>query len=686
MVQTRLQKKKKGKRGKAPKKAEYDPSSSDESLSECSDDISVYESDSTQSEESEEEVLMGGNDSVYFYRKRESIQQQLDQDLKSAAMFESSWGSNTRANNLAAQFQPRVNRPRTRSMDDEKKSKGRKDKRSNKNSNKRKRNKDDSDNSDIDLDNCSSAEEDPDYTESDAYQNFVSEVVESMVDEAHDQIQIKKAYLRAKKWKKDLSQRDIKKYEHEYNEICDVISVMPTIQDILKVDMPFKTKCDLMEKLIILDNAPPDTFEHLGLKISIRDEIEKYQKSNLNKRIYQKYNDIERELEESDYVDLPLKYKILGSEMSFSNKVAVYRKYKYWITLNEHSSEHPKLLNWIQTSIDLPHKITALPVSISDENNVIAKFLYDVKYKLNISIYGMDHVKEQILCILNNKITNPNLVGCAIALAGVQGSGKTKLIQALAEAIDIPFTSIPLGGATDSGHLQGHGFTYEGSRPGAVVDALIKMRSLSGIIFFDEIDKISTTRYGQEISKCLLHITDFTQNHEFTDKYLGNEIKINLSNMWFIYSLNYADLIDKTLADRIPIIKVDGYNKKQKKELAIRYLLPEAIKNINLDKGSITISDTALEYLVNETDKLYDHTTRDKNGNSGVRKLKDAIHNLAMKVNFLRNTIINGEYGNLKISFAIKDFKLPFVIEREHIDAMKILSKDENSTPMHMYL
>lgn len=661
MVLTRSQKNNKGMRQKHVKKVLIDYFSSDDSSSEES---------SSEKSSSGESNLSDISADISDYESDESDGE------KTNKMIENAWNKNTRVKNLDITFKTDHI---SNSCSKRKQTDG-KIKKSNKKS------KNDSDNSDIDLEECSSADEknDPTYKDCDAYQTFVNEVVESMVDDTHDAIQEKKASIRAKKWKKGLSQRDIKKYEPEYEQICKVIYNMPTIQNILQVDMPFITKCDLVEKLIILENIQPDTFDHLGLKKSIHDEIDKYKKSNIKKKIYSKYSEIEKKLDESDYVDLPIKYRILGSDMSFDNKVAVYRKYKHLINLPEQSSEHPKLLNWLTTSLDLPTQITSLPVNITDKSYVISKFLYEVRYRLDDEVYGMQKAKEHILCILNNKITNPKLIGSSIALQGVQGSGKTKLIQVLAKAINIPFTSIPLGGATDSSHLLGHGFTYEGSRPGCIVDALIKMKSLSSIIFFDEVDKISTTSYGMEISKALLHITDFTQNHEFTDKYLGNEIKIDLSNMWFIYSLNYAELIDKTLADRIPIIQIEGYSNSQKKEMAQKYLIKESLKNINIKQEDIIFSEDAINHLIIETNKLYDNTTQDTNGASGVRKLKDAIYNVITKLNLLKN-IDNNE--DLQVSFAIKNFKLPFTVLREHIDILDVLNKNKrDEPPINMYM
>jgi ATP-dependent Lon protease len=517
-------------------------------------------------------------------------------------------------------------------------------------------------------------------TEKEIYQNFINNIINDVGND-------KKILNCSNDWQQDLSKIP------EYVLISEKISIIPKIQDILAVRMPFKIKCNLLEKVTILNNIQNDTFEHLELKNNILEEIEKYKLFNMNNIEYSKYEEIEKKLNDNKDYNLPLNYRILSSEMSFKNKTAVYNKFKYYNTLNKSSNESSKLLNWIETVLNLPTKPVSLNISVNSKNNTISKFLYDVNYILNAEIYGMKNVKEQILCILNNKITNPKAVGSSIGLVGPQGVGKTQIIKVLSKAIKLPFSSISLSGMTDSDHLLGHGFTYEGSRCGAIVDSLSNMKFLNGILFFDEIDKISKTPAGDGISKSLLHITDFTQNNEFCDKYLGNGIKIDLSNLWFIYSLNYKELIDKTLLDRISLIEVSGYTAMEKKEMSIKYLIPNALKNIGLDKAMttpstdcISFSDDALTLIIKKTNELYDTDTKDKSGNSGVRKLKDCIANIVSKLNYLNNLVQdNGSYNELVPSFAIKNFKLPYVINTKDINTLNIFAKDVETTHYGMY-
>ena len=531
--------------------------------------------------------------------------------------------------------------------------------------------------------------EDDEVEDDDENEDEVEEVEEDKDDKIKSILSkvIEKTFKKQKYdngWKKDLSKKEIETLDIQYKKICDVINKVPTIKDILKTNMPFKTKCNIMEKYIILENTEEDTFEYILLKNSINEEINKYAKSNLS---FEKYSDIEEEINKAEFNDMPLKYRILSSEMPFHNKVVVYNKFKHLENLTDSNSEHSKLMNWIETALKIPTIINNLPITITDGNSKISEFLFNTKTSLDKKIYGLNNVKEQILFIINNMITNPNARGLGMALVGPQGVGKTEIIQVLAEAVKLPFTQISLGGSNDSSFLSGHNYTYEGSCPGAIVTSLIKMKQLNGILFFDELDKISDTKNGNEVSNILLHITDSTQNEHFKDKYLGNEMSINLSNLWFVYSMNYINNLDRTLRDRIPIIKVDGYSKNEKKEIAKLYLIPKELKNLGISNNDILFSNEALTYIIDKTDELYISETKDKEGKSGVRQLKFMIANIIMKLNMIKNCVLeDGTFGNLKLSYAINDFKIPFIVEKCHIDKLDVLPKCDKNNNLSMYI
>ena len=126
-------------------------------------------------------------------------------------------------------------------------------------------------------------------------------------------------------------------------------------------------------------------------------------------------------------------------------------------------------------------------------------------------------------------ISNPNSVSSVIALQGPPGVGKTSILKhGLAKALKRPFSFIALGGATDASFLEGHGFTYEGSMYGRIASILMETKCMNPIIFFDELDKISETKHGEEIIGILTHLTDSTQNSTYHDKYFEG-IDLDLS-------------------------------------------------------------------------------------------------------------------------------------------------------------
>ena len=101
------------------------------------------------------------------------------------------------------------------------------------------------------------------------------------------------------------------------------------------------------------------------------------------------------------------------------------------------------------------------------------------------------------------------------------------------------------------------------------------MKYKNGILFLDEFDKISDNK---DLCSALLHITDPIQNSEFRDKFLS-DITIDLSYLWFIYSMNELPT-DSALRDRIYTIEVPGYQLEDKICIVIDYLFPKALKNI----------------------------------------------------------------------------------------------------------
>ena len=144
------------------------------------------------------------------------------------------------------------------------------------------------------------------------------------------------------------------------------------------------------------------------------------------------------------------------------------------------SSEYNKLKTWVDAFIKIPfEQYHSLPLTINDGIEKSNEFVTNAKEQLDKCVFGLNDAKLQILQLLGQWIVNPDAIGSAIAIHGPMGTGKTSLVRdGISKILNRPFAFIPLGGATDSSFLEGHGYTYEGSTYGKIVDILIQSLSL----------------------------------------------------------------------------------------------------------------------------------------------------------------------------------------------------------------
>ena len=229
------------------------------------------------------------------------------------------------------------------------------------------------------------------------------------------------------------------------------------------------------------------------------------------------------------------------------------------------------------------------------------------------------------------------------------------------------------GGVRDADFLKGHDFCYVGSRPGEIVRCISAMKYKNGILFMDEFEKIADNK---AITSCLLHIVDPQQNHEFRDSYL-RELKIDLSNLWFVYSMN-SPPEDSALNDRLHKISVPGYTKKEKVEIVRRYSLKKTLKNSGLTKDDIQISEKVAKHLI-------ELVSPDK---SGIRMLEQSLTDIVNKVSFLVNNSKTIEEFPYKISFALKEkLKYPVTLTTEMIDKFVTVEEDDRKEILsHLYM
>ena len=247
----------------------------------------------------------------------------------------------------------------------------------------------------------------------------------------------------------------------------------------------------------------------------------------------------------------PYLFRALESDMPIEVKAEVVRKVEMAV-----NDDNNKLIAWIEALLKLPFgKLKKSNVKHSSSKKHIQTHFKDALKTMDKAIYGHSKAKNAILQIIAQNFSNPTGQSVVLGIQGPMGNGKTTLVEkGVSKVLNRPFIHISLGGAKDSSFLEGHDYTYIGSKWGKIADVLMKSEYMNPIFYFDELDKVSHTEKGDEIINVLMHLIDTSQNSKFEDKYFTG-VNIDLSKATFIFSYNDSSLVSPILMDRITEIK-----------------------------------------------------------------------------------------------------------------------------------
>jgi ATP-dependent Lon protease len=415
-------------------------------------------------------------------------------------------------------------------------------------------------------------------------------------------------------------------------------------------------------ELIASENTKPNEMDYFRKKLSNAEQL----------RIMQDLKEINKHIN----IDKPYRLALLQSSIPAKYKAFAMEKLNMLKGMEPGDNEYYKTKTWVDAFMRIPFcNYTNLSVKMSDGLDVCHEFMKNAKHVLDNCVYGLDDAKLQILQMLGQWITNPDAMGTAIAIRGPPGTGKTTLVkEGISKILSREFAFLPLGGATDSSYLEGHSYTYEGSKWGQIVQILIQSKCMNPVIYFDELDKISDTPKGEEITGILTHLTDTTQNSQYHDKYFS-EIDFDLSKCLFIFSYNDESRVNSILKDRMYRIETKGYEAKEKMVIARQYMLPKIREQVNFGPDDIVIPDDTLQYII--TNKKL---TQEE---AGVRNMKRCLEIIHTKLNLFRlmrpdDTMLTKEIG-IKVEF-------PFTVTRQHVDQLIKNEEKQSQSLLSMYI
>ena len=403
-------------------------------------------------------------------------------------------------------------------------------------------------------------------------------------------------------------------------------------------------------------------------------EVDYFKKKLSNKEQLKIMKDL-KEINKHVNIEKPYRLSLLESKMPAKFKAIALQKLNVLKSMEPGESEYYKIKNWVDTFMKIPFGINKnLSITMNDGLDVCNEFMTNAKNTLDNCVYGLNDAKLQIMQLVGQWVANPGSLGSAIAIKGPPGTGKTSLVkEGISKILGREFAFIALGGTGDSSFLEGHGYTYEGSSWGKIVQILIDSKCMNPVIYFDELDKISDTPRGEEIVGILTHLIDSSQNTQFHDKYFS-DIDFDLSKCLFIFSYNDESRVNPILRDRMYRIQTKGYDSKEKLIIARDYLLTKIREQVNFSSEDVIIPDDTITYIASSQSLTQNE--------AGVRNLKRCLEIIHTKLNLFRLVKPDAKIFDKEMDLEVK---FPMTVTRKVVDILIKNEEYQSQSMLAMY-
>jgi ATP-dependent Lon protease len=410
----------------------------------------------------------------------------------------------------------------------------------------------------------------------------------------------------------------------EAGSLIDSIQAPGALADLVaaNLDAPVDEKANLLETTEVKERIRKvlklltRQLEILKMRERINSQIKEEMGKNQREYVLrQQLKAIKEELgeDDNDQGDLDgLEERIAKANLPSEAEQVAKKQLKRLRNMQVGSAEYTVVRTYLDWILDLPwHNATVDNLDIAQVRRV-----------LDEDHYGLEKVKKRILEYLAVRKLKKDKKGPILCLLGPPGVGKTSLGRSIARALGRKFHRISLGGVHDEAAIRGHRRTYVGALPGQIIQGMKKAGTINPIFMMDEIDKIGHDFRGDPAA-ALLEVLDPEQNNSFADHYL--EIPFDLSNVMFIATANVADPIPAPLRDRMEILEIPGYTRREKLAIARQHLIPKQIEEHGITNELLKIQDSAVEIII-------ESYTREAGVRTLERQVASVIRGVAVKI------------------------------------------------------
>lgn len=380
-------------------------------------------------------------------------------------------------------------------------------------------------------------------------------------------------------------------------ELQDILSTFDLPERMEKALLLLKKELDISKLQAMINKKIESNVAHTQREFFLREQMKQIQKE-LGQGKDDKENDIDKFRERAENLKLSEEAeKVFEEELE---KLSI---------LDVQSAEYGVVRSYLDW-------LTVCPWGVLDKENEV---LADAEAILDKDHYGLKDVKERISEIISvGHLKKTGTSASIVCLVGPPGVGKTSIGKSIARALNRKFYRLSVGGMKDEAEIKGHRRTYVGAMPGKMIQALKATKTSNPVVMIDEIDKMSSSYHGDPAS-ALLEVLDPEQNKDFLDHYL--DVRFDLSNILFVVTANTLDTIPGPLLDRMEVIRISGYIEEEKMQIAKKYLIPKARKEIGLKATDVAIKSDALHFIISGY-----------NRESGVRGFEKSINKVLRKV------------------------------------------------------